>query len=614
MKRMVLTMLVTGIVGLVLGAWLSGPTKRSLKRGLAWWNSRSRFAERVDQPPFAHLALSQVGYGSAMAKRFTAPQKFERFRVVSEADGTVAFEGGAAVQSIQTDILGPIRTVFVGDFSALNRTGRYRVVTDGGAASFPFDIRPDVFDAPVRAIQRWFYYQRAFTAIDRAHAEGPWVHPSDADKAPPGVRGGWHDAGDFSVYSISLNTAIFWMLETWSDFAPTADDTNIPESGNGVPDLLDEARWGIEWLLSVQDASGAFRNTTCQDRYRSYGRNTPDNVPPYKNGELGTFATARAAGNLAYAASIFRRYDPGFAERCLKAARTGYAWLKEHWTEDTDGTTCPTYNVDGNVELGRHVRMFAAAGMLLGTGEARFRDDFEDQYVELDYDPSYNHVNGFAAQIYLRSAAGDAERKRKIRERLRMHADRALADGDKHPFQLAARSHWGMIGAGFTRTGSYSVRMCLEDPARANRDCEQALANVHYLFGRNYMQMAFVSGLPGVTRGRQRAFHQWLAALRADPFCFPGMVAGGPNIYPERTDISIPDAWPIPIWGYWGDPAFPRSGSTPVEGRYTDNDSWSTNEISVDWQSSTLYGVHFARWMAKGRPPRSELSPSTHRE
>jgi hypothetical protein len=82
------------------------------------------------------------------------------------------------------------------------------------------------------------------------------------------------------------------------------------------------------------------------------------------------------------------------------------------------------------------------------------------------------------------------------------------------------------------------------------------------------------------------------------------MVAGGPNANPEATDTSNPHAWPIPIWGYWGDPAMPRDGRTPLEGRYTDNDSWSTNEVSVDWQGSALYSLYFAAWMAKGRPPR----------
>jgi endoglucanase len=223
------------------------------------------------------------------------------------------------------------------------------------------------------------------------------VHGSDADKAPAGVRAGWHDAGDFSIYSSSLNTALFWLLDTWSDFQPQADDTNIPESGNGVPDLLDEARWGLEWLLSVQDGSGAFRNTTCQDNYGPYGRNTPDNVPKYVNGELGTFATARAVGNLAYASTIYRRYDAAFADRCLEAARKGYAYLKAHWTENSDGPTCPAYNADGNLEVGMHARMFAAAGMLLATGDVAFREDFDASYVELDYDPSYLHLNGFTS-------------------------------------------------------------------------------------------------------------------------------------------------------------------------------------------------------------------------
>ena len=73
--------------------------------------------------------------------------------------------------------------------------------------------------------------------------------------------------------------------------------------------------------------------------------------------------------------------------------------------------------------------------------------------------------------------------------------------------------------------------------------------------------------------------------LGADPFLFPGLVAGGPNASPEPGDTSNPVARPIPIWGYWGDPAFPRDAQTPYEQRYTDNDSYSTNEVSLDWQA-----------------------------
>jgi endoglucanase len=579
----------------------SGISVRLVKHLLGAWNSHRRAATRELERPLANLAVSQVGYGPSMQKRFTASRRFDSFRIRRVPDGAVVFTGEGPINAVKTNILGPIDTVWVGDFSRLTTPGRYRIIADSGDSSFAFDVAFTVFDRPLRAIQRWFYYQRAFTAVEARYAEGAWVHSSDADKAPRGVRMGWHDAGDFSIYSVSLNTALFWLLEAFSDFRPTADDTNIPESGNGIPDLLDEARWGLEWSLSVQDPSGGFRNSTCQERYGDYGTNTPNSVPAYRDGEVGTLATARAVANLAYASTLYQPYDASFAARCLQAASNGYRYLKEHWNENSDGPTCPALRADGDIEIGRHARMFAAAGMLLATGERRFADDFEESFVELSYDPSYHHLNGFAAQLYLRASAGDPARKQQLRERMRMLAASARQDGDKHPFGWATRYHWGSIGAAFTRSGSYNAKACLADPVQNAADCDQALANVHYAFGRNSLQLCYVSGLPGVTRGRRWAFHHWLAALRATPHDFPGMVAGGPNGSPEPNDVSKPYAWPIPVWGYWGDPAFPRDPSTPLDARYTDNDSWSTNEVSVDWQGSSLYSLYFARWAARRR-------------
>jgi hypothetical protein len=124
---------------------------------------------------------------------------------------------------------------------------------------------------------------------------------------------------------------------------------------------------------------------------------------------------------------------------------------------------------------------------------------------------------------------------------------------------------------------------------------------VHHALGRNPLGFSYVSGLPGVTHGRTHAFHHWFAALGARPFLPPGMVAGGPNAAPEPGDTSRPLARPIAIWGYWGDPAFPRDRETPYEARYTDNDSWCTNELSLDWQASSLYGLYLAQWV--GRTP-----------
>jgi endoglucanase len=319
---------------------------------------------------------------------------------------------------------------------------------------------------------------------------------------------------------------------------------------------------------------------------------------PYRAGEVGTIATGRAVGTLAFASTLYRSYDGAFAERCLGAAQAGYRFLRDHLKENSDGPTCPAMRQDGDPRVGQDVRMYAAAGLLVATGDPSLRADFEENYQPPQNDPSYLRSNVYAALLYLRASAGDPERQRAIRWELRHRAEEVRFDGKSHPFQWAGRTFWGSIAAGFQRTAGFSAQACLEDPVGAVADCEQVLANVHHALGRNYQQIVYVSGLPGTTRGRTHAFHHWLATLGATPYLFPGLVAGGPIAIPEPADVSVPYAQPIPIWGYWGDPAMPRDASTPLEGRYTDNDSWSTNELDVDWQGVTLYNFYLARWWA----------------
>ncbi len=597
----VIAVLAVALLGILHPVLLPAPLKQTVNqlRGYPSWRLRAALGSEAS--PFSGLATSQVGYGPSMVKLFSSPKRFAFFQVMSTT-GEVVFEGGPPVREISTDALGDIRAVWVGDFSALRTPGRYRVVTSDGLTSHPFDIGPGVFDATVRAVQRAFYYQRAFTEIEAKYAQGPWVHASDAALAPPGVVKGWHDAGDFSIYSASVNSALFWLLSAVADFSPREDNTGLPESGNGVPDLLDEARWGLEWLLSVQEPHGGFRNTTCQERYGPYGTNLPEHMSPYRAGEVGTIATGRAVASLAFASVLYRPHDAAFAEQCLKAARAGYLFLRDRPNENSDGPTCPAARQDGDPGVGRDVRMYAAAGLLLATGDQRFRADFEENYQPIQNDPSYLRSNVYAALLYLRASAGDPERQRVIRRELRLHAEEVRLDGERHPFQWAGRTFWGSIAAGFQRTGGFSAQACLENPVGAAVHCEQVLANVHHALGRNYQQIVYISGLPGVTRGRTYGFHHWLATLNAKPYLFPGLVAGGPNAAPEPADISVPHGYPRPAWGYWGDPAMPRDVSTPVEGRYTDNDSWSTNELDIDWQGVTLYNLILARWWAAGAP------------
>jgi endoglucanase len=556
------------------------------------------------------IGATQLGFIPNGRKQFSSPVQFTSFEVKRVSDNATVFTGGAPIRTVndQQGVLNGA-TVWIGDFSNVTTPGRYKIVV-GTQQSYPFDIRQDIYDQALRAAQRFFYYQRAFTAIEQQYAEGPWVRQTDASKAPPGVVKGWHDAGDLTVYNATMTQTIFWLLEAWSDFRPTDDNTNIPESGNNVPDLLDEARWGLEWLLSMQEtAGGVWCNATAANGTNSYqyGRTFPHTVDPYiKTVPPTVQATAKAVAVLGYAAGVYRQFDLAFANRCLDAARRGWTWMTTNPTATNDGCSCPgpMYNVYAqgvDATLLKTNRMWAAAGLLYATGEAQYETAFQANFEQIGWISSYSKSEGFASSLYLKVPAGaNQATKNAIRQRIFQMADDVRTNAEAHPFNVATFYYWGCNSNALHRTGQFSLSAYLADSTRT-ADRDQALTNLEYIFGRNYRNQCYVSGIDGVSKPRLRGFHHWMKALNATPWHFPGALAGGPNQSPDGNDISYPNAQPFPVWGYFGDPMNPRTGSVPVDGRFTDNDSWSTNEITINWNAALVYNLYAARAIARGR-------------
>ncbi len=568
------------------------------------------FAGTPPPPPanFQYIAASQIGYAPGMKKQFSSPANFTSFEIVRTNDNAVAYTGGAPVRSVVSSVVGN-SIVYIGDFTSFATAGRYKILANG-KESLPFNIGVDVFGGPVRAAQRFFYYQRAFTAIESPYAEGPWVHPTDAVKAPAGVVKGWHDAGDLTIYMPTLTQSLWWLLETWMDFQPTNDDLNIPESGNGIPDLLDETRWGLEWVRSQQDPNGGFWANSCAggDNSYSYGSTTPNTVGSYTRTVAPTAQnTAKAVAVLAYASKISQQYDATFAASCLSAARAGWAWLSANpnATNDADGGNCGVYGQGNDVTLLKTNKMWAAAAMLYATGESQFETAFQANYSPISWISSYSKSDAFAGKMYLRCTTGaNATTQNAIKQSIFQFADGVRADADAHPFQWATHYYWGSNSNAAHRTGQFSWQAFRMDQTRvADRDA--LLDNVHYMLGRNYLNISYMSGSDayGATQYRREGFHHWMKALNATPFHFPGAVAGGPNEAPSINDVSYPSATPYSVYGYFGDPRYPRDGTTPIDGRFTDNDSWSTNEICINWQGAILYNLYAAQWVASGGGP-----------
>ncbi len=234
------------------------------------------------------------------------------------------------------------------DFTELRQAGRYRLAGDG-AESDPFEIGERVYDNALVAGIKSFYFQRTRTALLEPWAvwEGKsyvrknpsHVHPDvgwdlldyPAKKRKWKIEGGWFDAGNYDMYIPSTAVAAQTLLAAY-EWAPDQfrdKQVNIPESGNGIPDILDETRWGLIWILSLQEPSGVFRAREAVIDTWPEGPADQDRTPRWVSGPSSA-ATAKAAAVLAQASRVYEKWDKAFAGRCATAARSAWSWLEKN--------------------------------------------------------------------------------------------------------------------------------------------------------------------------------------------------------------------------------------------------------------------------------------------
>lgn len=324
------------------------------------------------------------------------------FQVVNE-DQQIAFNGSC--QYLKSDSAFSGESVFEMDFSALEAPGKYYLYVPGYGRSEMFAIAADCYNELYFNTARALYYQRS-GAIDGAHG-GVWareglpaqtaqIHSSHLNSAlysatdyPPGtelpMQGGWLDAGDYGRYVPTAASALFIMFTAFEIYPQKFPDNhlNIPESGNGIPDWLDEARYETDWLMQMQAPDGGvyFRVTPA-----TWSQGLPDEE---KNtlciSEKTTQSTALFAAAMAMAARNFKNFNAAYAALCLEKARNAWSFLKNH-TAPT-----PPVNVPG-ISAGPYSdpidadnRAWAAAELYKTTGEAQYNTDFNEWYGQIPH-------------------------------------------------------------------------------------------------------------------------------------------------------------------------------------------------------------------------------------
>ena len=215
------------------------------------------------------VKVNQIGFLPGSQKLAVVPQGAgTRFEVVPAAGGKPVFSGTLGAPA-RWDASG--ETVRIADFTGLVAPGQYRIKVDGLPLSDAFPVKPDNYRALSAASLKAFYFNRTAIALAPQYA-GAWArpagHPDDkvvvhasaasgkrpADTVIASSRG-WYDAGDYNKYLPSSGISTYTLLAAFEHFPRWFErlDVNIPESGNGVPDIVDEAMWNLEWMLSMQD-------------------------------------------------------------------------------------------------------------------------------------------------------------------------------------------------------------------------------------------------------------------------------------------------------------------------------------------------------------------------
>ncbi len=532
------------------------------------------------------------------------------------------------------------------DFSSVTTPGKYYVLDiEQGVRSFDFHIAPDVYREVLRQALRTFFYQRAGQVKEARFAGEAWadsashlgplqdrncrVYDDPTNAATErDLSGGWYDAGDYNKYTNWHASYVVSLLRAYEEKRGVwTDDLGIPESGNGTPDILDEARFGMDWLMRMQSPDGSVLSIV----------GLSDASPPSAAtgqslyGTASTSSTLSAASAFAYGSKVFRGLGtggtPAYADGLRDRARTAYLWAVAHpnvvfrnndAASGTKGLGAGQQEIDDAGRL--HKRIDAAVYLFEVTGEASYRDFVDAHYAELHL-LAADEASPFelAAQetlLYYASLPGATpEVASRIRSIYRsailsehnLGAHRRQAD----PYLAHLRDYvWGSNstkanqGLMFMDVGLRGVDASLESEAR-----QAAERYLHYLHGVNPMQMVYLSNMYAYGAGKSvnEFYHSWFAhgSPRWDRVGVstygppPGFVTGGPNpVY--DWDACCPSGCGTPENNArcGAAPPSPPAGQ-PAQKSYLDfNTSWPLDSWSVT-ENSDGYQVAYIRLLSQ---------------
>jgi hypothetical protein len=544
------------------------------------------------------------------------------------------------------------------DFSALTTPGSYYVFdVTRNKGSGRFEINNTVYRDVMKAAMRMFYYQRdgfnkkAPFAVDADYSDTPahiranqdvHCHYYDRSVAMPekDLSGGWFDAGDYNKYVNHLWEPVLDLLLAYEQ-NPTvwADNYGIPESDNGVPDVLDEVKVGLEWLRKMQNADGSVLSVVGTNHHETA---TPPSADAHDRfyGPATTQATFATAGMFALASIQFNAFDSAYASKLKEAAVRAWDWADAHpnvifhnnneSTGETNADGKINYLAEGDQESGGPAwftarKKFAAAVYLYAaTGDAQYKTRIENATLEggANNDIYYEHhfFSGIAAEsahvpeadaalYYTKTAGASAEVSDNIlqwyKESIQTGENNYLKVVNKTDAYRAYISHynwdsnkWESIhdwGSNAAKARQATLFLNMQqyglDAANVNRYNNAASGFVHYFHGVNPNYKTYLTnmGQYGAESSVMTIYHSWFGEAVPPP----GYVPGGPNQNYNKSS----DCYPQPKQDFnppagCSDPVIEAVKGQPAQKSWRDFgkpypvDSWTVTEPQILMQAT----------------------------
>ena len=517
---------------------------------------------KVDQAGYAPAEIKIAKVSGISIKGYAG----NIFRIVDEDSARDVFSGRLKRVSGRDKATGD--AVFDADFTGFDRPGRYRVRVEGIDIKSPvFCISDSAYEIVLRDSLRMYFYQRCGTALESG-CSGKWTHPSchndDAyllseESKKIEATGGWHDAGDYGKYVVNGGIAAGTLLAIY-ELCPgnfTDGQLGIPESGNSIPDILDEARWEISWLLKMQRGDGgAYHKLAAEyvpvdrppDRdlekrfimdISAEGPGSPDNI---SGSTVSTAATANLAAVAAMGARVYSKYDPEFSRICLESAEKAWKFLKSHPSDlPARGYCNPAlkghYIVSGEygddpqgkwTQGDRDERFWAACELFRATGKEEYHGYIRANYslFKAGHAMNWQQLQNMGLYAYCMSASADAALKKEIIKSMDRYGNGMLKAARANAYGNALRNYEYYWGSNTVAMNYGMDLVYLYELTGDRRYRSAALDQLHYVLGRNVFGLSMVSGIG--EKSIEKYYHTWFNNSDYDTLP-PGFMVGGPN-------------------------------------------------------------------------------------